>query len=290
MPDRILHHTWHIRTVSPFVIPLFSSEACKNLSAVEEQLTNFVRQKTAASSDSTEELGTYVTLAWIPVSPPSQRHLHIDIRLCDEPGAQVLLCFPTMDDTEAVTCVSFAMVRGSNTLCNAVFQWLESNCGCVFGNRPFAPTPDQVAHALAVWTAQQDSSNHNKPLEVVFAAPDAIASAGLSKLCLTVPPVALVRLLQDMKTNNTTAQKDLPILRALQCYILEAYQIHIENFSLVRASSAAATLGCDGRCKPVEGTLLASVLLELQSMIQSQLRIGMQEEEERETHVDTITE
>lgn len=271
MPDRILYHTWSVRTLSPFTIPLFSSGVTLNI--VEDQLTSFVRRKT------TNEEGTYVTLAWIVLSP-SQRHLHIDVRLQDQPAANVLLCIPTFEETR-ITRFAFAMHRGSRALCETVMQWFESTCGCVFGNQAFSPTPNQVSHALAVWTTLQlDSSDYNRPLEVTFSAPDTVAKAGLSKLSLTVPPVAVARLLQDMQENNTNAQEEhqeLPILKALQCYILEAYHLRIESFALVRATSAAAMLGCDGRCKPLERDLLEQVMLELQSMIHSQLRIQQNE-------------
>ena len=266
MPDRILYHTWSIRTISPFTIPLFSSGA--TLNAVEEQLTSFVRRKTS------NEEGTYATIAWIAFSP-SQRPLHIEIRLQDQPVAYLLLCFPEFNET-SVTSFSYAMQRGSRTLCDTVMQWFESTFGCVFGNQSFSPAPNQVAHALAVWTTLQlDRSNYNRPLEVTFTAPDNIAKAGLSKLSLTVPPVAVARLLQDIQDNDTNAgeQQEIPILRALQCYVLETYHLRIESFALVRATSAAAMLGCDGRCKPLESDLLEHVLSEIQAMIRSQLRM-----------------
>jgi hypothetical protein len=198
--------------------------------------------------------------------------LHIDVRLQDEPVAQVLLCFPTFDDVQ-VKCFSFAMQRGgSKALCDIVLQFFESTYGCVFSNRPFSPTPNQVAHALVVWTTTQQSASA-KPLEVTFRAPDVIAFAGLSKLSLTIPPIAIARLVQDM-LKNSAENKELPILRALQCYILETYNLRIESFVLVRATSAAAMLGCDGRCKPLDRDLLDSVLTQIQSMITTQLRPG----------------
>jgi hypothetical protein len=271
MPDRILYYTWSIRTVSPFAIPLFSSPAT-TLAAVEEELTTFVRNETAGDE------GTYATIAWIPLE--SSKHLHIDIRLQDEPAAQVLLCFPAFnDDSHQVTCFSFAMQRGSNALCNVVLHFFASAFGCIFSNRPFSPTPNQVARALAVWTAQQSAST--KPLEVTFSAPQAIASAGLEKLSLTVPPVAIARLQQDMQKNSAHGQ-ELPILRALQCFILDSYNLRMESFALVRATSAAAMLGCDGRCKPLDKDMLTSVLSQIQSMIQSQIRKGGQADMEEQ--------
>lgn len=271
MPDRILYYTWSIRTVSPFAIPLFSSPAT-TLAAVEEELTTFVRNKTAGDE------GTYTTLAWIPLE--SSKHLHIDVRLQDEPAAQVLLCFPAFnDDSRQVTYFSFAMQRGSNALCNVVLHFFASALGCIFSNRPFSPTPNQVARALAAWTAQQSAST--KPLEVTFRAPQAIASAGLEKLSLTVPPVAIARLQQDMQKHSAHGQ-ELPILRALQCFLLETYNLRTESFALVRATSAAAMLGCDGRCKPLDKGMLTSVLSQIQSMIQSQIRKGGQADMEEQ--------
>lgn len=266
MPDRILYYTWSIRTVSPFAIPLFSSPAATTLAAVEEELTSLVRNKTAG------EEGTYTTLAWIPLE--GSKHLHIDVRLQDEAAAQVLLCFPTFNDNDSqqVKCFSFAMQRGSNPLCNVVLHFFASAFGCIFSNRPFSPTPNQVAHALAVWTTTQQSAS-TKPLEVTFSAPQAIASAGLEKLSLTVPPVAIARLQQDMQKHSAHGQ-ELPILRALQCFLLETYNLRMESFALVRATSAAAMLGCDGRCKPLDKNMLTSVLSQIQSMIQFQIRTG----------------
>jgi hypothetical protein len=112
-----------------------------------------------------------------------------------------------------------------------------------------------------------------KPLEVTFSAPEAIASAGLEKISLTVPPIAIARLQQDMQKNSADGQ-ELPILRALQCFMLETYNLRIESFALVRATSAAAMLGCDGRCKPLDKNMLTTVLSQIQSMIQFQIQKG----------------
>lgn len=60
----------------------------------------------------------------------------------------------------------------------------------------------------------------------------------------------------------------LPILRALQCYIMEAFRIDVRSFSLARAACGVAALSCDGRCKPLDPMYLHDFLVSIQEMMQ----------------------
>jgi len=77
---------------------------------------------------------------------------------------------------------------------------------------------------------------------------------------------------EDTERGGTHAAPDdgssLPILRAIQCYVREAFQIDMTHFSLTKASCDAAVFGCDGRCKPHSTHLVASVLDEIMRMVQ----------------------
>ena len=67
------------------------------------------------------------------------------------------------------------------------------------------------------------------------------------------------------KSNVTEAEdgeesSDLPILRALQCYLYEAFRIDARHLHVARAATAHAVVGTDGRIKPMTVEALPSLL------------------------------
>ena len=275
MPDRILHRTWSIRTISPFARPLLfgaggdfavtggtstaaagigASSALGNsastasgaaaasvasasngarangsgkegkvealpcrrypgLAELADELTDRLRAcpdlvgAAAAAAASGGEAsgssggvndasvdvgGTYATLAWIVLDSSDddcafleggdnfgiggdlnsgksssgrkrsrgstarqreQRHLHIDVRVRDEPAAQILLCCcgGSAGGSSAIQSFSYLLVRGQMKAYRPILLYLESTFGCAVGTRPFTPSPSDVASSLADW-------------------------------------------------------------------------------------------------------------------------------------------
>ncbi len=127
-----------------------------------------------------------------------------------------------------------------------------------------------------------------KPLDLTFAVPEVVASKGLDTISLSILPVDLVRLCRDIHdrrphdSNMTSDDSDtfldnfaqeapLPILKALQCYILEVFHIDIRSFPLIRASSSTAMLSCDGRCQIHDEYFLPLVLQDIRNLVQKRV-------------------
>lgn len=62
-------------------------------------------------------------------------------------------------------------------------------------------------------------------------------------------------------------EEDLPILRALQCYLYEAFRIDARQLHVVKAATAHAVVGTDGRIKPLTVEALPSLLDDIGMMI-----------------------
>ena len=66
---------------------------------------------------------------------------------------------------------------------------------------------------------------------------------------------------------NFPENNDIPILQAIQCYMMETFHIDIRSFQLIRATCGIASLGCDGRCKPMNALFLHDFLVSIHSMV-----------------------
>eukprot|EP00563_Minutocellus_polymorphus_P013062 CAMPEP_0181069552 /NCGR_PEP_ID=MMETSP1070-20121207/27007_1 /TAXON_ID=265543 /ORGANISM="Minutocellus polymorphus, Strain NH13" /LENGTH=508 /DNA_ID=CAMNT_0023150365 /DNA_START=1 /DNA_END=1527 /DNA_ORIENTATION=- len=62
-------------------------------------------------------------------------------------------------------------------------------------------------------------------------------------------------------------EEELPILRALQCYLYEAFHIDARQLHVVKAATAHAVVGTDGRIKPLTVEALPSLLEDIGMMI-----------------------
>jgi hypothetical protein len=123
-----------------------------------------------------------------------------------------------------------------------------------------------------------------KPLQLTFAVPEVVANKGLDTISLSILPTDLLTLyrnIEDRRPSNlaSTGQDDsetlganpnapTPILTALQCYMTEVFHIDIRSFPLIRASSSAAMLSCDGRCKVHDESFLTLVLDDIKDLVQ----------------------
>jgi hypothetical protein len=226
-------------------------------------------------------------------SASSSRHLRVAVFVQEQWSADVVFCFVS---TSTTATVSFCLARGLKSAYEAIWLWFESATQSFVGKVPLGPTPAELATAVALWTKKDLEHNRNlnsdgvstvspKPLVLTFSVPSSLKGSGLDNLSLSVPPVSLMQLCTNMEkerrsshkksprsnTNDDSSSEDqdmadepLPILKAMQCYIKEAFRINIESFSLVKASSAVASFGCDGRCKPLKMELLMDILRDIQ--------------------------
>lgn len=261
----------------------------------------------------------------------AQRHLLIDIRLEDQPSAQLIFCFPKFSKDACnsgagqigIKKFDFVLVRGSTASLQATFRWLETSTGTSVAKSPFNPSCSDIAQAMTLWTSehlewtssrpfvakQQDNANTNenesagvgdevndaheasKPMTLTYSIPSGSSISGLETVSLIVPPVAMLRLCKDIisfRQNQEVLHKSnilnvdekmppkkatdtIPVVSALQHFMNETFHINVEKFTLIRASSPAAVLGRDGRCKPIHAHLLDNILREIRFMTKLKL-------------------
>ena len=150
-------------------------------------------------------------------------------------------------------------------------------------------------------------------MEITFALPSQLAREGLEKITITIPPMALKNLCYEIQkekecyktrinckngkyddhdaenhensdgnTSFSSKSKEnpiheiqhLPILKAIQCYIMEAFRIDVRSFRLIRAACGVAALGYDGRCKPLDPFFLWEFLNSIHDIIILQIPTG----------------
>jgi hypothetical protein len=292
MEDSILlHHTWSIHSISPFSSPLSALQ-------LEKLSSHVVYPNTEADNGGSN----YVNIVWMAsndketdtsrIGDEQERHLRIEMFLSESWSCEIVLCFVSLlgeensstDIISAVRSFSMCLARGSKSSYTAVFDWLEKQTACRLVPCHF--TSSELAAATASWTRlayqrnyfpreQESSSSESlKPLAVTFQVTTPAAVADLDTITLTIPPVALSSFCVAMEQSRPHAKRsrrrggeDLSVLRALQCFVLEAFSMDISSFQLIKASTQAASLGCDGRIKPQDGILLSTVLQTIRSTV-----------------------
>lgn len=216
-------------------------------------------------------------------------HLRVEVFMQEQWSAEVIFCAASRD-TRNTNAFAFCLARGLKSNYGEIWMWFELITGASVGGMPLGPTSEELANVVALWTKKdhelcgdertgQISSSPKKPLVLTFSVPSSLEGSGLDNLSLTVPPASLLHLctnienerlkkrqknvadtVDDSSSEDETLKGGLPILKAMQCYIQEAFSINIKSFSLVKASCAVASFGCDGRCKPLSLELLPDVL------------------------------
>lgn len=325
LSEFLLHHTWSIRLLSPFVNPLKIDGDCARL---EQELTLHLRvrrqpgvPKTTDDEELKDKEGALVHLFWVDLqgSRPvnitlgktnadngesglsrkrrkldrTQNHLIVDIKVQEETLTQLICCYPRSTEnngTKEIKGFDFILARGSKSSSDAVLSWLETTTGCNAHGSAFCPSVAHVAQATTRWTLEhlhwtsdqtksEKKNRPTKPLVLTYLVPSGHAEeAGLESLSLTVPPSALHTLFNNIMVSRKVSEasrwdpsqedeNQIPILRALECFLRNNFCIYIENFSLIRASSSAGVLGCDGRCKPLSAKLLPEILSEIRFMV-----------------------
>jgi hypothetical protein len=230
-------------------------------------------------------------------SDSSPLHLRVEVFLQEQWSAEVIFCSASRDASEKINAFAFCLARGLKSSYGEIWMWFESITGGSVGKMPLCPTSEELANVVALWTkkdyelcgAERTGQNGPKPLALTFSVPYSLEGRGLDSLSLTVPPASLLQLctnieeervkkrqknasatrndaLDDSSSDDEASEGGLPILKAMQCYIQEAFCINIQSFSLVKASCAVASFGCDGRCKPLSLELLPDVLREIQTI------------------------
>ena len=258
MPHRLLKQTWLIWKISPFAIPM-TSESIKEM---ETKLTDFLRQESNLNSQMDID-GSFITKDDILLPP--NKHIYFEVWLKDEPVAQLILAYvqPAQNSSSILGC-SFCLLRGPNKALDPLLTWLEASYGCVFANAAFAPTFNQMVHALPFFVRSTDA-----PLEVTFQPPPMIS--GINKLSMTVPPLALRQLVDEIEKNMpvNSVESELPILKALHCFMKDAFKMNLQSFSLVRIKSAVGVVGVDGKCKFLDMGTLETLMNLILKMIES---------------------
>jgi hypothetical protein len=225
-------------------------------------------------------------------------HLRVEIFLQEQWSAEVIFCAASTDTSRKTNAFAFCLARGLKSSYGEIWMWFESITGASVGRLPLGPTSEELANVVALWTKKDHkltgvdrtgpNGNNNspkKPLVLTFSVPYSLEGSGLDNLSLTVPPASLLHLCtniekerlkkrqksasdtpDDSSSEDEVSEEGLPILKAMQCYIQEAFRINIQSFALVKASCAVASFGCDGRCKPLSLALLPDVLREIQTI------------------------
>lgn len=288
MAVSFLQQTWFIWTISPFAIPM-TNETVRD---IETNLTNFLRQQSDLNSKLDME-GSYVTFGVVNLS--QDMHVCLEVWTKDEPAAQLILAYSKRaEDGVSIAGFGFCLLRGPRKAVDPVLLWLEATTGCVFGNAVFKPTSEQIAQVLSAF-----AKSTKAPLEVTFQAPSTIA--GIEKLLFTVPPLALQKLVNEIEMNRPTDQAvenvELPILKALHCYMKETFKMNLESFSVVKVKSGIGTLGADGKCKFLDVDEQETLMTIMLRMIESQIHSAPQpgawmvpivDDDEDDEHIEAV--
>lgn len=298
--DLILNQTWSIRTISPFAVKLDPCEVS------ETGMSDYLRQHWDNNNQSgnAEKHGTYVKSRWISLLDSGEEdgghHLHMDIHIADESSAQLLFCCAstTADATDEgkaahdsgkklIDKFGFVGVRGSRRVYRVIIQWWQATHGCVVGDRCFEPSSRQIAHTtLSAWNrkaVRNAESTKVEVFQVMFAPPADLE--GMDKLTLSIPSGAFRTLLHNIEEARPQKKAKLfdrdegAVIRALHCFISEAFHLKIQSFTLTEVSTSRAVLRKDGRFKVLAEGVLHQVLRDIQGMIEEQIQASSKLEE-----------
>ena len=240
------------------------------------------RKRVSTPNDNVRDV---VRLSWIG-NTNEDRHLYIEVWIDLVFSAAVIFCY--FHDNS----FDFCLARGLRSSYEAMFGWMSSisDGWLLVETRPFLPQSSSLAESVAAWIATEYSLHHTdkasmkisplvdheaKSMILTFSTPRIVSEAGLETISLTVPPLSLWKLYSSMiqsrneihgaivRKENSIENDDAvpyisaldslpPIVRAMQCYIMEAFAIDISTFPLTKVVTSSATLGSDGRFKPCE--------------------------------------
>jgi hypothetical protein len=288
MPERLLNITWVIRTISPYSVPWDASD----LVALEDDATKFLRGF-VRGGDKVEKEGTYVTMDWVETNP--SKNLLFDVRVADEPRAQVVLCCASMAGSQQdkrakkrVQSFAFALVHGDAKTYEIMLKWIEMAKGCVVGRHSFRPTTAHVTELLS--ETLQASEGEQGQLSVTFGTPRSIEN--LDEISIMVPPRSLHRLMNDIegsmpddkrrKTNEDDAtsvvESKRQFLKALRLYILEAFHMDIQAFSIVKICNPLVMFGVSGKLLLLDKPHMDSVFALVGRMVKELVDSGKLDE------------
>jgi Kinetochore complex Sim4 subunit Fta1 len=244
-------------------------------------------RKRLRTSSTRNDRDDFVRVLWIPPrnedATTSQQHLYVEVWMRNAFSAAVTFCDWNNRSFE------FCLARGLRSSYEAMFGWLATISDAHVGMVPFCPRSEDLANTVAAWISAEyhgktsksigskTDGGEAKPMTLTFATPRPIAEAGLDTISLTVPPQALWKLynslcqcqnvrtdaiaVHDSDGDDSSREEPLPlppIVRAMQCYFLEAFAIDIAAFPLTKVVTSSATLGADGRYKPSEGSAVGT--------------------------------
>lgn len=218
--------------------------------------------------------GNFVRIKWIDNHSDENDdankidHLLVEVRIEEELSAVVIFCYYNQNRTTMLDNFEFCLARGLRSSYETVFDWISTfTDGLIHVNlAPLRFTSDALSQILSEWiivefqvlskTAFSKGNETSKPMILTFTTPISISAAGLDTISLAVPPQALSNMYKNIcetkPKNDTEATSQLPMVRAIQCFIENAFSIDVSTFPLTKVVTSYATIGADGRFKPNE--------------------------------------
>jgi hypothetical protein len=307
LDEIVLNRTWSIHSVTLFSRPLIvnnmQERATKWLRRCRRPRDegNYVRAKwmttTASATSDVETTNSFGSnkrkrtidnenTAAVAVSV-KERHLYLEIRIKEVFSASLVFCFADhdhmYDDTMArAHGFSYCLARGSKQSWQTLWEWMESETGCVIGRTPLCPSSVDLAVAVATWTsdayqqqlgavgaATSDLISAPTTLSLTFGVPEFARGRGVETVSVQIPSSAVFQMCTNMElhrpgralpftgalvvgtTEPAASTEPLPIVRGIHHFIKEQLALDISTFPLQQASCAVASFGLDGRCKPL---------------------------------------
>ena len=143
------------------------------------------------------------------------------------------------------------------------------------GNSSKASRSGRAITPLMVTDSEKDdeSSGYRAGVGAVAAAAGSAAAASVSvsasgaKDAIDAADRQQQNSPNDGRADEEDEEEKVPILRALQCYLYEAFHIDARQLHVVKAATAHAVVGTDGRIKPLTVEALPSLLEDIGMMI-----------------------
>jgi hypothetical protein len=235
------------------------------------------KEKKARSSANTKDVyhdGNFVRIKWIDDHSNEndddnmRNHLYVEVRIEEALSAAVTFCYYNQNSTTKLYNFEFCLARGLRSSYETIFGWIATITDGLLhvSLAPLRFRSDALSQILSLWIIMEfqllskitcsKGNETSKPMILTFTTPSSIAAAGLDTISLAVPPQALSNMYNNVcetkPKSDTGASPQLPMVRAIQSFIEDAFAIDISTFPLTKIVTTYATIGADGRFKPTE--------------------------------------
>jgi Kinetochore complex Sim4 subunit Fta1 len=278
MPERFLHRTWIIRTVSPFTV----AWDVHDLRAIESSGTQFLRRLIETPERISRD-GTYVTMEWITLHEASS-HLLLDVRIADESSASIVLCLAKssspknyMGQPSTIDSFPFCMVHGERKIYEIILRYVEKATGCVVGNKSFRPGSIHLARTLIDIMAFMDDTTSGQ-VDITFGMPRNVKC--LDEFSLSIPRTSFERFLIGLDFNRprerrevVPLQDDLTIhfFKAIRLFVLEIMRMDIDLFPIIRVANSILSIGGTGKLKILDRSNIHNALTYIEKIMMTQI-------------------